>query len=59
MLNTDAVIIEAIQLLEQAKIQIEALRIATVEEKIDGRALSIAVTHLETCQLWLANARKD
>ena len=57
-MDTDAVVIEVIQHLELAKNAIEALRVAKVEEKIDGRSLSIAVTHLETCQLWVANARK-
>ena len=57
-MNTDEVIIDVIQHLEQAKNSIEMLRVAKVEERIDGRSLSIAVTHLETCQLWIANARK-
>jgi hypothetical protein len=57
-MDTDAVIIDVIQHLEQAKNSIELLRVAKVEEKIDGRSLSIAITHLETCQLWVANARK-
>ena len=57
-MDTDAVVIDVIQHLEQAKNSIELLRVAKVEEKIDGRSLSIAVTHLETCQLWVANARK-
>lgn len=26
---------------------------------LDKRALSIAITHLETAQLWLANSRPD
>lgn len=56
--TANAIIIEIITHLEQAKNAIESLRVAKVEEQIDGRALSIAVTHLETCQLWVANARK-
>lgn len=57
-MDTDAAIIEVIQHLELAKNAIELMRAAKVEEQIDGRSLSIAVTHLETCQLWVANARK-
>jgi hypothetical protein len=58
MMNVEAVMIEVIQLLEQAKDKIELIRAAKMEEVMDGRALSIAVTHLETSQLWVANARK-
>jgi len=59
MINADEMLIQTIQLMEQAKNAIEALRAARVEETVDGRALSIAVTHLETAQLWVANARKN
>lgn len=58
MFDADATMLEAIQLLEGAKLKIEMIRAAKVEERFDGRALSIAVTHLETSQLWVANARK-
>lgn len=58
MVNHEELVIQIIQLLEQAKNGIEVLRAAKVEEAIDGRALSIAVTNLETAQLWVANARK-
>lgn len=57
-MDTNAVIIDVIQHLELAKNAIEMLRTAKLEELIDGRALSIAVTYLETSQLWVANARK-
>lgn len=30
---------------------------ADPESRLDKRALSIAITHLETAQLWLANSR--
>lgn len=49
----------AVQLSEQAKNAIEALRAAREDESYDGRSLSIATTHLETAQLWLANARQN
>lgn len=54
---TDAVFVGIIATMEQAKQQIELLRAAKQEEHIDGRALSIAVTNLETAMLWVANAR--
>lgn len=57
-MNMDEKFIEVIALLEQAKDTIELMRAAKLEEVIDGRSLSIAVTHLETCQLWVANARR-
>lgn len=52
MFDADATLLEAIQLLEAAKLKIETIRAAKVEEAYDGRALIIAVTHLETSQLW-------
>lgn len=58
MVNTDEAVIQIVALLEQAKNGIEMLRAAKMDEQIDGRALSIAVTHLETSQLWVANARR-
>jgi hypothetical protein len=57
-MDIERLLIEVIQHLEQAKNTIEMLRLAKQEEALDGRSLSIAVTHLETCQLWVANARK-
>ena len=58
MINVDEVVIQVIQHLEQAKLLIEGLRAARADEQIDGRALSIAVTNVETGQLWVANARR-
>lgn len=55
---SDSVILSIISLMERAKGEIDLLRVAKVEQDVDGRALSIAVTHLETAQLWVANARK-
>jgi hypothetical protein len=57
-MDTDKAFMEAIQHLEAAKMVIDAMRLAKQEDKIDGRSLSIAITHLETCQLWVANARQ-
>jgi len=57
-MNVQALLVEAIQKLEEAKTAIETLRAAKQEELVDGRALSIAVTNLETAQLWVANANK-
>jgi trimethylamine:corrinoid methyltransferase-like protein len=50
--------IEIVTGMEQAKQQIELMRAAKQEEQVDGRALSIAVTNLETAMLWVANARR-
>lgn len=49
-------LIEIISLLEQAKILLEAAK--TQLEDFDGRAISIAITNLETSQLWVANAER-
>jgi hypothetical protein len=54
----DVVMLEIIQHTEQAKLKMELLRNPAFAEQYDGRALSIAVTHLETAQLWTANARR-
>jgi len=58
----DTLTIEIVQLLEQAKLKIEQTRglkfPGTDDSMFDGRATSIAVTHLETAQLWFANARR-
>jgi hypothetical protein len=56
--DTDELFIEVISKLEEAKNGIEAMRALRQDEVIDGRSLSIAVTNLETAQLWVANARK-
>lgn len=45
-----------IQATEQAKENMDALK-ADKDAGWDARALSIAVTNLETAQLWVANAR--
>jgi hypothetical protein len=57
-INVDELVMQTIVQLEQAKTCIETLRAAKVEEAVDGRALSVAVTYLETAQLWVANARR-
>lgn len=56
----DAKIIEIISLMEQARILMSGLRAGDAfepEMNIDLRCVSIAITELETAQLWLANAR--
>ena len=58
MSDADTIMLEAVQFLEAAKLKIEMLRVSTFAESYDGRALSIAVTNLETAQLWVANARR-
>lgn len=58
MPEADALVIDIIQQMEQAKQKIDLLRAAKQDEVIDGRALSIAVTNLETAMLWVANARR-
>lgn len=58
MIDVEEEFVKIIQLLEAAKNGIEMLRVAKLEEKIDGRCLSISITHIETGQLWLANGRK-
>lgn len=58
MSNPEELVLQIIMLMEQAKNSMEALRAMKVDEQIDGRAMSIAVTHLETAQLWVANARR-
>ena len=47
--------LELIVLMEQAKQKMESLRVST--SGFDMRALSIAITEMETAQLRLANAR--
>ena len=51
-------ILAILELLITAEQMIEALR-ALNHQSLDGRSLSIALTELQTAQLWLANARKD
>jgi hypothetical protein len=58
----DAIAVEVIALPEQAKEKMEGVRglkfDGTEDPTFDGRAVSIAITHLETAQLWFANARR-
>lgn len=62
-MTRDEVFVEVISLMEQAKAKIEQMRAMSVNDAvasgIDGRSLSIAITHLETSQLWVANARQS
>jgi hypothetical protein len=55
-MDATAKTLELLHTLITAQGQIEALRALPT---FDGRALAIALTHLETAQLWLANARKE
>lgn len=58
MSDIERLFVEAISKLEEGKNAIEALRALRRDEEIDGRSLSIAVTNVETAQLWVANARR-
>jgi hypothetical protein len=51
--------VEIIQASERLKAVMEELRAAAVTNKWSARALSIAITELETAQLWFANAVPD
>jgi hypothetical protein len=59
MTTSDAAAIEVIQLMEQARLHMETLRAAAAENGFNARALSVAITELETAQLWMANARPE
>jgi hypothetical protein len=48
--------IEIIAAMEMANISLGKLK---ADPSFDGRAISIAITNLETAMLWVANARKD
>ncbi len=48
--------VNMVQELEVAKLKLDKFKQDT--EHYDGRALSIAITHLETAMLWFANSRK-
>ena len=50
--------LEIIQSTESALAGIKRAQ-ADPESRLDKRALSIAITHIETAQLWLANAQAD
>ena len=51
-------LLELIVHLETANLRIQEL-LKSPESKLDKRALSIAITQLETAMLWLANSRPD
>lgn len=48
--------VEIISAMESIKRTLEDLK--AEPKNYDGRSLSIAITHLETAQLWFANSRK-
>lgn len=50
--------VEIVSLMEQAKQKMEYLR-DNEKTTWNSRALSIAITNLETSQLWLANAKPE
>lgn len=52
----DRVVLDVIAALERGNLDIKRAQ-ADPESRLDKRALSIAITHLETAQLWLANSR--
>ena len=54
----DKIAVEIIQYMELAKQKLERLR-ADSASGFNARALSVAITELETSQLWVANARPD
>jgi hypothetical protein len=60
--DRDTLFFQIVQFTEQAKDTMNALKALPVDADgmngIDGRAVSIAITHLETAQLWVANARQ-
>ena len=53
-------VLEVIMLLEKAVQKVNELRrkVDSDNPELDARSLSIAVTHIETGQLWVANARR-
>jgi hypothetical protein len=55
-MDATAKTLELLHTLITAQAQMEALRALPA---FDARAVAIALTHLETAQLWLANARKE
>jgi hypothetical protein len=52
----DEALVSIIALMEGANLKIQAIQ-KTPDNQLDKRALAIAVTHLETAMLWLANSR--
>lgn len=59
--DAEDIAIRLISLMENCKIAIESLRLNAGGQGNgwDARGLSIAMTHLETAQLWVANAKAD
>ncbi len=57
--DADTIAIELINLMEAARLRIDQLRTEAAVHGFDVRALSIAMTELETAQLWVANARPE
>lgn len=56
MSDDDAAVISLIAVLETQKLKIDELK-AAPDCTLDKRALSIAITELETSMLWIANSR--
>lgn len=54
--DQDTTLIDIISTLEAGNLSIQAMQKST-ENTLDKRALAIAITHLETAMLWLANSR--
>lgn len=54
----DKILLQAIANLEIENQRIQVAR-NSEESRLDKRALAIALTHLETAMLWLANSRPD
>jgi hypothetical protein len=50
---------KAIAIIAAMEIAKQALDLLKADSQFDGRAVSIAITNLETAMLWVANARKD
>ena len=48
--------VSIVQQMEACKLRLDELK--KEPEKYDGRAISIAITNLETAMLWFANAKK-
>ncbi len=57
--TSEEIAVRVIELLEHAKMAMEALRVASPQNGWNPRGLSVAITELETSQLWLANARPE
>ncbi len=57
--TSEAIALKIIELMEGVKISMESLRTNASTNGWNARALSIALTELETSQLWLANAKPE